>query len=646
LNLPRALIFVAAWIFSGNPVTAQTKELHWQSLDVRAHLDADGALHVRETQAIVFSGDWNGGERSFFIRDGQRLTLERLIEKDASGNTIRELSRGDLDRIGEFRWFDGHVLRWRARMPDDPPFQDALKIYELDYVIAGVLQREGERYFLGHDFAFPDRSGIIEHLHGELTFDPSWRPLSTIEASFDVDSLLPGQGVVRSAALEYAGSGHPQAQGEVTAAPGWVADLVCVILVALVLVGAIVVIRREREHGRFEPLDSPDSIDAAWLQENLLRYRPEDVGAAWDGDISTHEIMAILARMSLAGQLTSEVKPRGRWIFKTQVLHLQLQVAADSLPATERALISKLFFDGQTTDTDRIRSHYRSRGFSPVATISKYVKPRAQTIVGRDEKLPSSYGKVSATLIGAGVLLVAVGAFLEPETAALITMVALGIVGALMIAVQFARGYRNAPTARLWPMLVVLVLVGSVLWSLRWALHRPDITVIECLGAALIAAGMLQGLLIAFLCRRSTAALRRRRRLLAARNYFERELRKPSPRLDDAWLPYLLAFGLGPDVDRWFKVNGTAVTGSTTSDFSGGGPTGHTSVHGTSAWTGGGGLGGGGGASGSWVSAVSTLAAGVSAPSSGGGSSGGGSSSGGGGGGGGGSSGGGGGGGW
>jgi hypothetical protein len=642
LNLPRALVFVLVCIFSGNPATAQTKELHWQSLDVRAHLDADGALHVRETQAIVLDGDWNGGERRFSIRDGQRLRFERLIEKGASGNTIRELRRGDLDHIGEFRWFDGRVLRWRTRMPDDPPFRDALRIYELDYVVAGVLLRQGGRYFLDHDFAFPDRSGIIEHLHGELTFDPSWRPLNTFEASFDVDSLPPGQGAVRSAALEYVGTGHPLAQGEVRAAPGWIADLGCVILVALVLAGAIVVIRRERERGRFEPLDSPDSIDAAWLGENLLRYRPEDVGAAWDGDISTHEVMAILARMSQAGQLTSEVKPRGWWIFKTHVLHLKLLVAADSLPPTDRALARKLFFDGQTTDTDRIRSHYRSRGFDPTAVIRKYVKPRAETIVGRDEARPSWYWKLSAGLIGAGVLLVAVGAFLEPGTAALITMVALGIVGSMIIAVQFARAYRNAPSARLRPVLVVFVLVGGILWGLRWALHRPDITVIECLGAVLLASGMLDVLLIAFLCRRSTDDLRRRRRLQAARNYFQRELREPSPRLDDAWLPYLLAFGLGPDVDRWFKVSGVAATGSSSSGFSSG-SSGHTSLHGTSAWTGGGGgTFSGAGSSGSWVSAVSTLAAGVSAPSSGGGSSGGGS----GGGGGGGSSGGGGGGGW
>lgn len=640
MNLPRVLSVALACLFWGNPGAAQTRELHWQSLDVRAHLDADGALHVRETQAIVFDGAWNGGERRFSIRAGQRLKFEHLLEKDASGGTVREFLRGDLDRSGAFRLFDGNVLRWRNRMPEDPPFQDEIRIYELDYVVAGVLRRQGEHYLLSHDFAFPDRSGVIEHLHGELTFDPSWRSSGTPEVSFDVDALQPGQGAVRSVAFEYLGTGHPLAQGEVRSAPGGAADLVWVILVVMVFAGAIVVIQRERARGRFEPLDSPDSIDAAWLAENLLCHRPEDVGAAWDGDISTQEVMAILARMSQAGQLTSEVKVRGRWIFKYRVLHLRLLVNARSLPPTERALIRKLFFDGPTTDTDRIRAHYRSRGFDPAAVISRYVKPRAETIAGRDEDRPSWYWKTSVTLIGAGIAVVVTGACLEPGTAGLVAMVALGTLLALIIAVPFARGYRNAPTARLWPVLVALVLVGGVLGVLRWVLHSTAISSLECLGVILLAAGMLHVLLTAFLCRRSAEHLRRRRRFLAARRYFQRELRQRVPRLDDAWFPYLLAFGLGPDMDRWFKVSGSTATGSASSGSSGG-STGHTSVHGTSAWTGGGGAFAGAGATATWVSAVGTLAAGVAPPSSGGGSS-----SGGGGGGGGGSSGGGGGGGW
>lgn len=631
MNLPRALAFALVCLMTGLPGAAQAKDLHWRSLDVRAQLDAEGALHVRETQAIVFNGDWNGGERTFSIRDGQRLRFERLVEKDAGGRTVREFHRGDLDDIGEFKWFGSHVLRWRARLPQDPPFRDALRVYELDYVIAGVLQRQDGRYYLNHDFAFPDRFGIIEHLHAELALDPSWRLLNGRATSFDIDALPPGEGAVRGAVFEFVGTGHPLAQGEVRAAPAWFADLLCALLLALVLGGAGVVIRRERERGRFEPLDSPDSIDAAWLGEHLLRYPPEDVGAAWDGDVSTHEVMAILARMSQAKQLTSEVRARGWWLFKTQVLHLKLNVDVGSLPATEQALMRKLFFDGNTTDTDRIREHYRARGFSPAGVIEKYLKPRAAKLVGLDEARPSWHWKVAAGLIGVGMVLIAVGAMLEPRTA-LILMVLLGTAGPLAVAVQFARAYRNAPDARFLPAFAVVLIVGGILWGLRWAFRRPDFTAIECIGVALVAAGMLYVVLLAFMCRRGAEDLRRRRRLLAARKYFQRELRKASPRLEDAWLPYLLAFGLGPDVDRWFKVAGPAAVGST-SGF--GGSSGHGGISSTSAWTGGGGgTFAGAGATGSWVSAVGTLAAGVSAPSSGGGSSGGGGSGGGGGGGG------------
>lgn len=639
-----ALAFLLAWSCWANPATAQTRDLHWQSLDVRAHLDAEGALHIRETQAMVFTGDWNGGERRFSIRDGQRMRFQRLIEKDASGGTVREFRRGDLEDLGEFRWFDGHLLRWRARLPGDPPFRNEVRIYEIEYVIAGVLQRRDDRFLIDHDFAFPDRTGVIERLHGELTFDPAWRVLDTNAASFDVESLPPGQGAVRSATLEFVGTGHPLAQGEVRVAPEWIAHLVCAILIGLVFAGAIVIVRRERERGRFEPIEDPSSIDAAWLQEHLLRFGPEDVGAAWDGDISTHEVMAILARMAQAGQLTSEVKTSGRWIFKRHVMHLELLVDVESLPPTDRALARKLFFSGSTTDTDRIREHYSSRGFNPAAVIRRYVKPRAETIVGRDEKRPAWHWKVSLGLILAGVLVVSIGSVSDPRSAGPTIAAAVGVLLVLSIAVQFARRYRKAPTANFLPVFFVLALVGLVLWGLHWILRRPEITLIGGLGLAVLAAGLLHVLMFAMLCRRSVEHLRRHRRLLAARRYFQKELRKPSPKLDDALFPYLLAFGLGPDVDRWFKVNGTAFQ-SASSGFSvgsSGGAGTHSPAHGPSSWRGGGGGGfGGAGASAAWVSAVSSLAAGVSAPSSGG-SSGGGSSGGGGGG----SSGGGGGGGW
>ncbi len=129
----------------------------------------------------------------------------------------------------------------------------------------------------------------------------------------------------------------------------------------------------------------------------------------------------------------------------------------------------------------------------------------------------------------------------------------------------------------------------------------------------------------------------RRKTLVAAREFFARELKNPRPRLEDRWFPYIVAFGLSSGVERWFRAYGgehAAVASRAAGTSSSGG----SSASPSGGWTGGGGSFGGAGASASWAAAAGALAAGVSAPSSGG--------SGGGGGGGGGSSGGGGGGGW
>jgi uncharacterized membrane protein YgcG len=162
-------------------------------------------------------------------------------------------------------------------------------------------------------------------------------------------------------------------------------------------------------------------------------------------------------------------------------------------------------------------------------------------------------------------------------------------------------------------------------------------------GLTALALAIVNVVLNAARSRESRERIAMRQRLCAARDWFRRELQREQPRLRDDWYPYLIAFGLGPHVDRWFRAFGGSAVGSTTSSHGSGsfGSSSGSSSSGSS-WTGMGGGGGfsGGGSSGSWAAAAGVMAAGVSRPSSG--SSGGG----GGGGGGGGSSGGGGGGGW
>ena len=154
-------------------------------------------------------------------------------------------------------------------------------------------------------------------------------------------------------------------------------------------------------------------------------------------------------------------------------------------------------------------------------------------------------------------------------------------------------------------------------------------------GGLLFALGLTRSHANILATRESAESLARRRELAAARDHFAAELAKEQPQLDDRWFPYLLAFGLAPKMERWFRRFGTLAErrGSTYTSMAGGGGS-FSGSGGSNGWSGGGGAFGGGGASATWAMAATAMSSGVSAPSSsGGGSSGGGSSGGGGGGG-------------
>src|SRR6266571_7384284 len=95
------------------------KSLYWRTFDVTARLDADGRLHVREQQMMVFDGDWNGGERRFNIRPGQSLDVQRIVRVE-NGADI-PLTRGNLSQVDHWDFAANNVIRWRSRLPSDPP---------------------------------------------------------------------------------------------------------------------------------------------------------------------------------------------------------------------------------------------------------------------------------------------------------------------------------------------------------------------------------------------------------------------------------------------------------------------------------------------------------------------------------------------
>jgi uncharacterized membrane protein YgcG len=205
---------------------------------------------------------------------------------------------------------------------------------------------------------------------------------------------------------------------------------------------------------------------------------------------------------------------------------------------------------------------------------------------------------------------------------------------ALIAAKHFSRAITGfvgaAATMAVLILLVSAPLVVIAMVSRSLALHAPVLAAL-----AIWTLSLLKLVLDLLKITDPPAKIAFRKRIAGARKFFTEQLQLPQPSLRDEWFPYLLAFGLGKNVDRWFRsFGGDTYTASTTSWSS---SSSSSSSSSGSSWTGGGGAFGGAGATGTWAIAAGAMAAGVSAPSSsssGGGGGGGGSSSGGGGGGG------------
>jgi uncharacterized membrane protein YgcG len=609
---------------------ARGKELHWRALEVRARLDASGVLHVVERHAMVFTGDWNGGERKFRIFPGQKLAFQGLTRIDADGQP-HALSSGDLSAVDEFAWKDPTTLRWRSRLPGDPEFEDTELVYEISYSLAGVLVKEGSRYLLDHDFAFPERSGAIEKFTLDLSLDPAWKPEAALPETLSRGPLPPGEGVVLRIPLAFTGTGRPEV-GRTVAGP------MPRRAAFLLLLGAIVLMymsfrAREKSLGRFAPPPPPDSIDEAWLDARLFPLAPEEAGALWDETIGPPEVAAVLAR--LAAEKKIETHAEGK-----KKLAMRLLEPLDGLKGYDRELLRGFFFGGRTdVDTDAVRTHYRSSGFDPVSKIRPGLEERLKRLPDFRDRSSAPSRWPTPILIGAGALALLLSVLTGGTQPG--TVIGIGILHLVLygIGALCALAFQKR-VERLDAFSPIFLWVPALFLYLSWSGTRGGGSAGPALlvGVLFIRVGILNGIFNVAKTRNGPKRIARRKDLAAARDLFARELRHPSPRLKDEWFPYVVAFGLTGDADRWFRSYGAESGGRAAGSYTGSGssPLG-SGAGGSGGWTGGGGSFGGAGASGSWAAAAGALAAGVATPSSssgGGGGGGGGGSSGGGGGGG------------
>jgi len=605
------------------PFAAAARTLHWRSLEVAARLDADGLLHVSERQNMVFDGEWNGGERKFRVEPGQQLTFAGMARVDPTTGERTPLVDGDLSQVDHFAFVDAKTLRWRSRLPSDPPFSNTEIDYVLDYTLSGVLEERGGAYRLAHDFAFSDRDGSIDRFTLDLALDPAWKTQGDFPGHREARALAPGRGYVVNAVLRSSAATPPAAVRRIPI----LADrrLATILIAAAILLFGLHYWVHDRARGRFRPLPALSEVDHAWLAKNVFDFLPEEVGTALDDDVGSPEVAAVIARLVSEKKLESETSHA----LAKPMLRLTRLVPLSAFSGYERKLVDGLFFESESVTPDEVRAHYKSSGFNPSSLIAADLKARLAGKGAFSETVKPA-GRWRSLLFFAAAVAFGVLTWRHHVAADGPALFIFVFSSGFCVAIGLALAKRSAESfVPLGGFLAAGIAFVLLPWVIVGRLVRLDFS--PPLFAAFTAMTLMY-VSSAFhlaMSRDGAARMEARRRIVTARRWFAMQLRQPHPALEDAWFPWLLALGLGSGVDRWSKsfagasarTSGGFAGGPSSSSGSGGG------------WTGGGGSFGGAGASGSWAAAVGGFAAGVAAPSSSSGG-GGGSSSGGGGGGG------------
>jgi len=610
---------------------AESRDLYWDSIIVKATLDENGSLHVSEVQDMVFDGYWNGGERWFDLNPGEGFAFHRISRLNETTGAFVEMNKGGLDNINDYKWVDSQKIRWRSRLPTDPPFKETSIIYKLEFTYSNILKRSGNEYILNHEFLFSDRTGIVVSYYLELDLDPEWKVLSGGENRIVYRSrnIPPGESHSLKLNLGFTGTTDPSTNKSLPPLFRFG---------GLVIAGIIIIYhmhlfyKRDKQLGRFKKIPSFKNQGIDFLKENLLKLLPEVAGALWDEEIGTAEVTAVFARWERDKIISSDFVQSESFfgkLFGKKEIRLTRHVEAKSLKGYEKSLFSKLFFNNRKTVTpSELKEYYKKKvsGFYPVQII------QPQLASSMNKKFPKFKDKGLSSKEWA----ITWQSFLVWLAFAILSFVIYGFTGA-------------------WPILVyslliiiafVITIIISAVSKSYAALGRPILVmsgltfVILPIFAAYLVCDLLfqisimpvSFLAIVFLIlsfsfinintfkiTNTKEKIALRRNLIAIRNYFKQELKKPYPNLKDEWHPYLLALGLADQMDSWFTVHGAARSTRTYM------PSSSRSLSGKgSSWTGmGGGRSGGAGASRSWASAISSIS-GMSPSSSGGGGGGGG----------------------
>ncbi len=516
---------------------AQERMLAWKSLDVTAKIDGNGMMTVSERHRMLFDGAWNGGERKFRVAPGQILQFKGItwIHPDTGLGIPLIASSGSVP-LHHYA-LNGNTLRWRAREEADPPFDNRELTYVIDYVLMNVIVKKGEGYSLEHDFAFAERNGVIESYSLDLDFDPVWKVPEGFETHVERKMIPPGESVIVDVLLGWTGEGQPAYLGvdpavyaaqpvedEEPSAPAAPAVPMPVRVGALgvfflvLLAFRLWFVRREERLGRY----ATPEVNRLWIERTLLPIKPEVVGTAWDDSTGRAEVAALIARMAIERKLENQPGQSPR---------LKLLVPRESLEGYEREFIDRLFVSGDEITPAGLKNVYAATGFEPQEPLRRPLSDAAAKVVGASKFVSGCAATIAGLVL---IAFAAPGAFAKiAGVVAFLFSVALAVIYRTQLGGRTSAAFLPVPLA-LFAIVVSLTAASEL-----------------SLAIALLAALFLVNIVLyigAWTARPDELAMLKG--LRAARDYFKALLEKKEE-IEERWIPYILAFGLGDDLDRW-----------------------------------------------------------------------------------------------